>query len=233
MIKNRLHFTLVSISITALIISSGSTFSSEPNNIEISESPTTFGFEYFPLKINKTMIYKSNFGETKSHVEMKDGEIIVINESDDFKYVQNFLLKDDGIYITKTEQHLEVFLFISSEAKIKYNEPALRIPMPLSNLSTWRWEGVEYKDNDSSNIIIEGRYKGIEEIITPAGSFNCVNIELNVESEHGSKSVVNEWLAPNVGLVKLHAEIEGAGLLGVLQDILGYDEIYFELQEII
>ena len=192
-----------------------------------------FGFEYFPLSVGKTLVYDSNFGETRSEVKSIDNELTIINESDDFKYIQRFIVKDDGIYITQTEHHLDVFLFISSEAEIKYNEPALRIPIPFNEKSQWEWTGTEYKDNDTSAISIKGKYLERVELDTKAGKFDCVKIELKVESETGSKSIVNEWLAPGIGLVKLHAKIDGKGLIGVLQSILGFDEINFELKEII
>jgi hypothetical protein len=195
---------------------------------------STAGFEYFPFNIGNTLVYDSNFGETKSNVTETENGFTITNESDDFKYVQSFIKTNDGIHITNTEHYLDVFLFISSENKIRYSEPALRIPFPLDSNSVWQWKGVEYnEDNDSSNITISGRYIGFEDLTTPAGQFECLRIELKVESEKGSSSVINEWLAPEIGLVKLHAELDGAGLIGVLQSILGFDEILFELKEII
>lgn len=202
--------------------------------INIPETNPVAGFEYFPFITERTLIYNSNFGETKTTVAQNGNTYTISNTSDDFNYVQSFLKKDDGIYITSTEHYLDVFLFISSENKIRYSEPALRIPFPLDIESQWFWEGIEYyDDDDSSNISIAGRFVGVETLSTEAGEFECVRIELVIESEYGSSSVINEWLAPNIGLVKLHAELEGSGLIGVLQGILGFDEIKFQLKEII
>ncbi len=224
---NRFFFTAAFI--LSLVTLHGSDKSSLKN-----ELPLKFGFEYFPFNTERTLVYESNFGETKSSVEQNENGFTIRNESDDFKYVQSFVKTDEGIHITRTEHYLDVFLFISSENKILYSEPALRIPFPLDSTSSWEWKGFEYyENNDSSAISIFGKYIGVEKLITDAGEFQSVRIELTINSDNGSSTVINEWLAPNVGLVKLHAELDGAGLLGMLQGILGFDEVYFELKEII
>ncbi len=219
-----------------LVLTAGLIIAGRPGQPDLkskSSSIRNFGFEYFPLDTTRTLVYDSTFGETVSNVVRKKNELIVINESEDFSYIQNFIVGDDGIYITQTQQKLDVFMFISSEASIRYNEPALRLPIPLGEGSEWNWEGDEYKDDDSSAVSISGQFIGTERITTHAGVFECINIELHVNSKKGSKSIVNEWLAPGIGLVKLEAEIDGNGIVGLLQSVLGYDEIYFELKEII
>jgi hypothetical protein len=44
--------------------------------------------------------------------------------------------------------------------------------------------------------------------------------------------MLTEWFAPKVGLVKSHAVLEGTGITGFIQSVLGYDEVTFELAAI-
>ena len=56
---------------------------------------------------------------------------------------------------------------------------------------------------------------------------------LKIVSEHGSKNTVTEWLAPGIGVVKFHALLEGKGLTAFLQDLLGLDELTFDLNGVL
>ena len=93
----------------------------------------------------------------------------------------------------------------------------------------WTWEGFEIADGDTGRLTITGEALGEELVTTPIGEFNCLKIKLNIESEHGSKNTVTEWLAPGIGVVKFHAALEGTGLTAFLQDIFGLDELTFDL----
>lgn len=123
---------------------------------------------YFPMKNDAVMVYKSSFGETITQY-FQDGEYAVSSsESDDFKYKQIMLVKDEGIYVTETFQFINVFLFISTESTITYEEPLLRFPLPLSPGMVWAWEGDEYSDGDTSEVKVTGQVMEIEFITTAA-----------------------------------------------------------------
>jgi hypothetical protein len=178
------------------------------------------------------MLYESSFGELTSRV-INDGEDLILeNMSDDFKYIQTFKVKNDTIYLTRTEQAVDVFLFISTESIVTYSEPALRIPFPLQDEDEWIWEGYDIHEEDTNGIAFKGKVIGIDSVTTPAGEFECLKIEIKVESETGTNSRINEWLAPGIGIVKEVVYIEGGGMSGFFRDILGYDEIFFELSSI-
>jgi hypothetical protein len=78
-------------------------------------------------------------------------------------------------------------------------------------------------------LVIRGEVLGQEKVFTPYGEFDCVKIRQHVKSENGSDNILTEWFAPNVGLVKSHTILEGSGITGFIQNVLGYDEVTFEL----
>lgn len=187
---------------------------------------------YFPMKNNVAMIYKSSFGEAITQY-FHDGEYAISSsEADDFKYKQIMIVKDEGVYVTETFQYINVFLFISTESTITYQEPLLRFPLPLSPGTVWSWEGDEYSDGDTSIVKVTGQVFDKEFITTTAGKFETIKLETIVEGESGSRNTVTEWFAEDIGLIKAEIIIEGGGMMGFLRDLLGYGTIEFELEEI-
>lgn len=197
-----------------------------------SENPESYGFNYFPFNENRILVFNSDFGETISTVKKEGDYFIISNEGDNFKYIQKFEKLNNGIYIVNTEQYVDVLLVLSSEAKISYTEPALNIPMPLTKESKWEWNGFQYDEGDTNKVNIKGSVLGEEELKLEAGSFNTLKIQLNVEIDNGSKSKVTEWLAKDLGIIKINAVVEGKGVIGLVTSLLGYDELNFELKEI-
>jgi hypothetical protein len=53
------------------------------------------------------------------------------------------------------------------------------------------------------------------------------------KKKSGSHTKFYEWRTPNIGLVKLEAYIDSKGFIGTVMNLLGYDEMKFELKEII
>ncbi|MFA8342461.1 MAG: hypothetical protein ACEPO8_05760 [Rhodothermaceae bacterium] len=200
---------------------------------EFKKAKENFDESYFPVNPKKTLIYESDFGDTKFSITGSENSYTITNKSDDFDYKQTLLRKDGKYYITKTEQDVDVFLFFSSSSKVTYNKPALRFPFPLQKGDSWKWEGYEYSEDDSTLITISGKVVGTEEITVPAGEFNCLKIETEIGGEDESKDVVTEWLAEDVGLVKIEAQVGKGGVVGLLQSILGLETLKFELKEII
>ena len=186
----------------------------------------------YPVDFGKTLVYESDFGETVSTIRNEDGSLTYRNESDDFKYVQKILVKDDGLFVEQTYQKLDVFLFIKKESTVSYDGPLIRIPFPLHENESWTWEGTESFGDRSHQSKITGKVLGVEKVETPAGTFNTVKIETTVWGRENIRSRVTEWFAPGIGMVKTKAEILGGGFGGFVRDILGYGEIEFVLKEI-
>ena len=86
---------------------------------------------YFPANNDISLVYGSSFGESITKY-FQDGEFIISSsESDDFKYKQTFIIKDQGVYTSETYQYYKVFLFITKESTVTYERPLLRFPLPL------------------------------------------------------------------------------------------------------
>jgi len=197
-------------------------------NVYMTEKTKSYGFEYFPLKTNIYYKYDSNAGDTEAEVNPEEDELVLTFNAGSLKYEQQFFKGEKGIYLTRTQS--KAMLFFGTT--VTYPEPVLRLPLPLKVGETWLWEGLEIAGGDTGKLTISGEALAEEILQTPLGSMSCLKIRLRIESEHGSKNTVTEWLAPEIGIVKFHADLEGSGITGFLQDIFGLDEVTFDLTEI-
>jgi hypothetical protein len=189
------------------------------------ESNKQFGFEYFPLNTDVSYFYDSNAGDTEAGVDPSGEQLVLTYDAGKISYEQQFFKGEDGIYLTRTESSALIFFGTT----VTYPEPVLRLPLPLQVGKKWTWEGFEIADGDTGTLTISGEAIAEEVVKTPVGEFNCIKIQLRIESEHGSKNTITEWLAPEIGVVKFHAAIEGTGLAAFLQYIFGLDELTFDL----
>jgi len=158
-------------------------------------------------------------------VKPSGAELVLTFDAGKILYEQQFFKGEDGIYLTRTESHALIFFGTT----VTYPEPVLRLPFPLQVGKKWKWEGFEIAGGDTGRLTIEGEALAEEIVTTSVGEFSCLKIQLKIESEHGSKNTVTEWLAPGIGVVKFHALLEGTGLTAFLQDIFGLDELTFDL----
>ncbi len=68
---------------------------------------------------------------------------------------------------------------------------------------------------------------------TEAGKFDCVKFQIDInKKKSGSHTKFYEWRTPKIGLVKLEAFIDSKGFIGTIMNLLGYDEMKFELKKI-
>lgn len=193
----------------------------------------TFGREYVPYNDKVVLVYKSsNFDETLSNTVIKNQTAILENKSDDFIYRQKYELKEDGLYISETYQKIKVLLFFRAEKLVTYNKDLLKIPFPVKTGQQWSCERTEYCDGDSNKVSLVAKCIGMEEITTEAGKFTTMKLESNIKSTDGSTNLVEEWIAPNVGIVKVRVRMYGGGLTGTIRDLLGLGEMNFELKQI-
>ncbi len=193
----------------------------------------TFGKEYVPYSDKVVLVYKSsNFDETLSNTVFKNGSAILENKSDDFIYRQKYELKEDGLYISETYQKIKVLLFFRAEKLVTYNKDLLKVPFPVKTGQQWSCERTEYCDGDSNKVSLTAKCIGMEEITTEAGKFTTMKLESNIKSTDGSTNLVEEWIAPNIGIVKVRVRMYGGGLTGTIRDLLGLGEMNFELKQI-
>jgi len=188
-------------------------------------------FDYQPTEDIK-LIYDSDFGETTSRIEITEEGYLDINDNDDFCYIQKMKYDDDGIYLLKADQEIDLFLFISKEMETEYPSPPLQLPKNLFVGQEWVWEGYKVENDDSIKVRTVAEVIGEEEITVPAGTFDALRIQFDNETSEGEHSIINQWIVHNVGRVKMHIVIDGGGFIGTILSLLGYDEIEFNLKEI-
>lgn len=193
----------------------------------------TFGKEYVPYNEKLVLVYSSSFDETKSKTDVSNNTITHENKADNFIYRQKFQMHDDGLYILETYQKIKVLLFFKVEKKVTYNKDLLKIPFPVKTGQQWSCDRMEYTESgDSNKISLTSKCVGAEELKLKAGVFQTMKLESVIKSGDGSTNYIEEWIAPNVGLVKTKIVMKGGGLTGTVRDVLGLGELNFELVEI-
>jgi len=192
-----------------------------------------YGRELFPSNATKQFVYESTFGETNTIALIQGEHIETKSQSDIFKYFQKLDLKDDGLYVVTTYQWLKVLKIFTKENNITYTTPLKRYALPLYVGLEWKDETTEIIDGEPNQVTLNAKVLAEEEIQTLAGKFTALKIQTIVESVDGSKNIVTEWIAENIGLVKSIIEIKGGGITGLIRDILGLGKLKFELKNII
>jgi len=204
--------------------------------IEKPESSFSFkiGTDYFPTDSSLKLSYTSSMGDAEAVIKQVGKNYIMDLRNDDFYFVQTVHVENDTIFLTKLDQEVDVFLFISSSSSVTYNRPYLRFPFPLSINDNWNWDGVEYIDGeDPDTISVAGTVLGEELLETEAGNFECVKFQIDIrKKKSGSHTKFFEWRTPKIGLVKLEAFIDSKGFIGTIISLLGYDEMKFEIKKI-
>jgi len=205
------------------------------NDMNINLDEVKIGPEYFPTDPELKLVYNSSMGEAYAEIKKKGSSYIMDLRNDDFYFVQTVYVENDTIFLTKLEQEVDIFLFISSSASVTYGSPYLRFPFPLKNNDSWTWNGVEYIDEKNPDTIkVSGKVLGQEIVETEAGKFECIKFQIDIhKKKSGSHTKFYEWRAPKIGLVKLEAFIDSKGFIGTVMNLLGYDEMKFELKKIL
>jgi hypothetical protein len=204
------------------------------NDVGINSVSGEITTEYFPANTSLKLYYESSMGDAIATIKKVGNNYIMDLRNDDFYFMQTVYFQNDTVYLTKLDQKVDVFLFISSKSIVTYNRPYLRFPFPLNNNDDWEWKGVEYIDNKNPDtIMVSGKVLGEEIIETPAGKFDCVKFQIDIrKKKNGSHTKFYEWRTPKIGLVKLDAFIDSKGFIGKVMKLLGYDEMTFELKKI-
>lgn len=228
------NYYLITIFIWALVFIPSDFYPQSKEN-EISNtlnSDKTFGKEYFPTEIKKTLLYDSSFGDLELKVTKEKNVYLFSYDSEKFKYRQKLFVNDNGLFVNETYQKIKLLLFITKEGNYVYDKPLLRIPFPVKVGQEWTWYGKEFVNDETHTVNIKGKASKFETITLPAGKFETLKVETTLETSNGTKNLLTEWYAKDLGMVKMLVSIEGGGMLGFARDILGYGTITFELKEI-
>lgn len=211
-------------------------FSQDPLKSITNTAPASdkvYNLEDYLLSEDTRLVLDSDFGETLSRVEKNGNRYKDINESDDFHYTQELERREDGIYLVSADQHVDVFLFISKSMETSYPTPPLQLPAKLKIGDNWSWKTYKVEDEDSIFVTTSGRIEAEEKLFFPAGEFDALRIVFDIETSEGEKSEVTQWMTPNLGRIKMKVVMEGGGFVGTILSILGYDEIEFNLKEVL
>jgi hypothetical protein len=227
-------FLLVSVLLFFVVLNSDAFSHFYDTQLNSNLDEINIGSNYFPTDPSLKLIYNSSMGEAYAVIKRKGNNYVMDLRNDDFYFIQTVHVANDTVFLTKLDQEVDVFLFISSSASVTYNRPYLRFPFPLKNNDSWTWNGVEYIDEENPDSIkVSGRVLGSETVQTEAGKFECVKFQIDInKKKSGSHTRFYEWRTPKIGLVKLEAFIDSKGFIGTIMNLLGYDEMKFELKKI-
>lgn len=228
-VKTILHKTNFSPALLFVSLSIGTSFGFLPAK----EKGKALGNEYFPYYLNKTMIYNSPFGDAITKVTLNNGVYTIKSDGVKFAYHLELLSSGNGLEIKKIYQKFVLLAFITKENSVSFNRPVPRFPVPFTEGKTWAWSGIEYANGDSEMVYVTGKIAGIEKVTVPAGQYEALKIETTFKHDDTGSNTVTDWIAPDVGIVKIKIAINGGGLIGFIRSLLGYDEIIFELKEIV
>ena len=139
------------------------------NDANINMDEFNIGPDYFPTNPSLKLVYNSSMGEAYAEIKQKGNNYIMDLRNDDFYFVQTVHVANDTVFLTKLDQEVDVFLFISSSASVTYTRPYLKFPFPLKNNDSWTWTSVEYIDEENPNTIkVAGKVLGREMVETEA-----------------------------------------------------------------
>ncbi|UCH65189.1 MAG: hypothetical protein JSW63_11360 [Ignavibacterium sp.] len=192
-----------------------------------------FGEEYFSLNPDVKLVYESTFGETICTTWLEEDQYVQEFISDEFIMIQQLKLDTNKLCITYLEQQLDILYITAHSIVVNYNEPSQLVSIPVQKDIKSQWTGLEYvNDHPADSIVITSEYLGNETITSEAGEFDCIKLVFVIKKASGKVNNYYEWRAPDVGLVQLTAEVDQKGFVGLMTQILGYDEIVFRLKKI-
>lgn len=180
---------------------------------------------YYPINEDILYIYDSNIGESEFKFDILGKDNFKVGYySTGVEYTQEMKSDSSGIYFTKTSNEI---LFFGNE--ITYEEPVLRLPFGKGIGFKWNWKGLEFSDDESNVMTLNGIISHSETITIAGVEYDCIVVITETESIGGSKSRLTEWYAKNIGLIKSVAEIGGEGLSATVRKLLGLNKLYLEL----
>ena len=89
------------------------------------------------------------------------------------------------------------------------------------------------ESENTTQIVISGKVLGVEIISPPAGELNTLKVELQITYPDGSNIIVTEWIDQKLDRIKIYANANKGGTVGVLIYIRGFYKLTFELKEIL
>ena len=190
---------------------------------------TFHAFSYEPA-VEEWFDYIPHFQPDRFRVD--DGGVTLHNSNDIGKFIKARLTKEiEMLILMDPPEDVELEYEVTSDV----SERSLFLPLPIELNEEWDTSKIlatlELNVNDPSDtddnrmtfdfsVVESGAVVNTETVETPAGTFeDCIKIEYRTETElivplaHFKENPPGEmvttlWLAPNVGIVKCHREME-------------------------
>ncbi len=103
-----------------------------------------------------------------------------------------YTISDEGLFAVKRAYRNKT-LFTN------FNPPEPMLKFPLEKGKKWEWQGQIFK-NTSGKFSFE--VIGEEEVITPAGTFKAIRVDMKGTASDGSSVESSKWYVEGVGVVK-------------------------------
>jgi hypothetical protein len=224
---------IIALLLTISTIFFGFKFNNSVDGVSDDNTTLHFGKEYFSFNPDVKLVYESTFGETVCTTWLEDDQYVQEFIGDEFRMIQHLKLDTNKLCVIYLEQQLDILFITAHSIVVNYNEPAKLVSIPVQKDIKSQWTGLEYvNDHPADTIVITSEYLGNEIITTEAGEFDCIKLAFIIKKASGKVNKYYEWRAPDVGLVQLTAQVDQKGFVGLMTQILGYDEIVFLLKKI-
>lgn len=110
-----------------------------------------------------------------------------------------------------------------------FEPPELVMEIPLEVGRSWSWSGSVAFRNRSGVAHAQGEVVRLEEITVPAGTFWTYYIRLERTDEFGTRQHIDLWFNPDIGPIRARGDLRWPGLVGVVQDLIGFRRFEVEL----
>lgn len=113
--------------------------------------------------------------------------------------------------------------------RFRFDGAELVMELPLQVGSAWTWSGGVEAKGTSGLAHVKGEVVRIEEITVPAGTFQTYRIRLERTDELGSRQSIELWFDPDVGPIRAIGDLRWRGLVGAVQELVGFTHFEVEL----
>ena len=196
----------------------------EPPPVELIGSAPQPGIPYFPLQRGRTWTFQTQVtvreanAETAGAPQTHKVEVTVAEpQRIDDKAVSVLEWKFDGslaqrsfFFCTPDEvtclRRIQGFGLEMRDFVLTEGQPVCREPLAVGQ--TWTWSGRVNAIKGEQKVKVARE----ETLETPAGSFECLVIEIEFTGEDDSEGKITRWLAKDVGIVKDLSELKTAAV---------------------
>ncbi len=190
---------------------------------------SVYASNYCPVEVGNTWEFEGNKGNMSVKItDFKDGY---------FTAEESFLLitvkgifnvdKNNSAFIKNV--NIDAFFFIHNHFTLEPEGPVILQPLYVGK--KWKKTFKGFTSKDSFNIsTIEAMVLGEEVITVPAGTFKCLILATKRTCDDGASETLLQWLAPNVGSVKIEMIAEEKGPLSLIMMLFSLNRTSFKLK---